>query len=517
VIAANGFEAENIIFENSFNQYISKKESQDKVVMWAVGNKGLRPTDYGNTAVQNRSFVERAAAIGIPNGVDKTILKNCRVIGRQDSFYGGQGSRVAIYKGVMMGAVDYIFGGMTAVFYKTDFAMNVSDVAGDAAYLTAPQQSSGRGYLLYECKVTSAEPGVESASIYRAKPGYFGRPWAANTSEVVVYKATIETSNYTGSEGLSLISPEGWSNSLSGTSNNIYEYSTIEKSGVNNSGNRASWSKVITTPVLTDGTEIKPFNFTKGTDGWDPFPLLETITSLPSNNFSVKVNSATCNGMSNGSITVSSNEQTLIYNVTVNSTNLTLDTVTGYTKTIDNLPAGLYNVCFSTPSIPNYSQCFEVRIVEPEKIVINSFVSKNSNTIKLVLKGASTYKVTVNGVEETVSASEYSAKLVSGLNTVSVSTDLECQGTYEETVFLSEDVQYFPNPTTGPVQVYMAGDDKEVKVTVFDMAGNKLYDAVQSVTANRNIVVELSSYTDGIYMVQLEGQTISKTFKIVKK
>ncbi|KQB39101.1 Pectinesterase [Flavobacterium daejeonense] len=517
VIAANGFEAENIIFENSFNQYISKKESQDKVVMWAVGNKGLRPTDYGNTAVQNRSFVERAAAIAIPNGVDKTILKNCRVVGRQDSFYGGQGSRVAIYKGVMMGAVDYIFGGMTAVFYKTDFAMNVSDVAGDAAYLTAPQQSSGRGYLLYECKVTSAEPGVETASAYRAKPGYFGRPWAANTSEVVVYKATIETSNYTGSEGLSLIAPEGWTNSLSGTSDNIYEFGTIENSGVNNSGNRVSWSKVLSTLVLTDGTEITPFNFTKGTDGWDPFPILETITTLPNNNFTVKVNSATCNGMQNGSIVVSSKEQTLNYNVSINLTNLTLNSTAGYTQAIENLAAGVYNVCFTTPDIAGYSQCFEVKIEEPEKIVVSSFVSKNSNTVRLALKGAATYKVAVNGVEEIVSASEYSAKLTSGLNTIAVSTDLECQGTYNETVFLSEDIQYFPNPTSGPVEIYLAGNDAQVRVRVFDMAGNRIFDMEKSIAADRNVGVDLSAYVSGVYLVELEGKTISKTFKIVKK
>ncbi|MFC5682731.1 pectinesterase family protein [Flavobacterium sp. GCM10022190] len=517
VIAANGFEAENIIFENSFNQYISKKESQDKVVMWAVGNKGLRPTDYGNTAVQNRSFVERAAAIAIPNGVDKTILKNCRIVGRQDSFYGGVGSRVVIYKGAVMGAVDYIFGGMIATFYKTDFVMNVSDVAGDASYLTAPQQSSGRGYLLYECRVTSAEPGVETASVYRAKPGYFGRPWAANTSEVVVYKAKIETSNYPGSEGLSLITPEGWSNSLSGTSNHLYEFGTIEDSGVNNSGNRVSWSKVISTPVLADGSEIKPFTFTKGNDNWDPIPILETVTTLPKDNFSVKVSSATCNGLQNGAITVASKEQSLTYTVTINSANVSLSPTNGYTKTIENLAAGVYTVCFSTPSIPGYSQCFEVKIEEPEKIVINSFVSKNSNTIRLALKGASEYKVSVNGIDEIVTASEYSAKLQSGLNTISVSTDLECQGVYNETVFVSEGIQYFPNPTSGTVQVYLGGNDNEVQYKVFDIAGNKLAESTQTVASNRNIVIELSSYLDGVYMVQLEGKTISKTFKIVKK
>lgn len=517
VIAANGFEAENIIFENSFNQYISKKESQDKVVMWTVGNKGQRPTDYGNTAVQNRSFVERAAAIGIPNGVDKTILKNCRVVGRQDSFYGGIGSRVVVYKGAVMGAVDYIFGGMIAVFYKTDFVMNVSDVAGDASYLTAPQQSSGRGFLLYECKVTSAEPGIETASTYRAKPGYFGRPWSANTSEVVLYKTKIETSNYPGSEGLSLISPEGWTSSLGGTSNNIYEYGTIENSAVNNSGNRVSWSKVLTTAVLADDSEITTFNFTKGNDAWDPIPLLETVTSLPNNTFSVKVNSATCNGANNGAITVASNENTLNYTVAINSTDVVLDAVSGYTKTIENLAAGVYTICFSTPSIPNYSQCYEVKIEEPEKIVVASFVSKSSNTIKLALKGASTYKVSLNGVDETVTGSDYSAVLKSGMNTITVSTDLSCQGVYNESIFLSEGIQYFPNPTTGPVEVYLAGEDKEVTVRIFDIIGNRISELTKSVAENRNFQLDLSSYVDGIYLIQLEGKTISKTFKIVKK
>ncbi|WP_140484927.1 T9SS type A sorting domain-containing protein [Flavobacterium sp. GSA192] len=517
VIAANGFEANDIIFENSFNQYISKKESQDKVVMWTVGNKGQRPTDYGNTAVQNRSFVERAAAIGIPNGVDKTVLKNCRVVGRQDSFYGGVGSRVVVYKGAVMGAVDYIFGGMIGVFYKTDFVMNVSDVAGDASYLTAPQQSSGRGFLLYECKVTSAVPGDETASAFRAKPGYFGRPWSANTSEVVLYKTKIETSNFTGSEGLSLIAPAGWTSSLGGTSDNIYEFGTIEDSGVDNSANRVSWSKMLTTPKLADGTDITTFNFTKGTDGWNPIPNLETIVTLPSDNFAVLVNSATCNGANNGAITVSSKENTLIYDVKINGNSHVLNSENEYTKTLSNLSAGVYEICFSTTSIPGYKQCYEVKIEEPEKIVVSSFVSKNSNTVRLSMQGASQYKVTLNGVEELVTGTNYTAALKTGTNTISVSTDLECQGAFNETIFLSEGIQYFPNPTSGVVQIYLAGVDNEVNVAVFDLAGNLISKYVKSIATNRNFQLELSSYMDGMYLIQLEGKTISKTFKIIKK
>ena len=292
VVYSEGFVADNLIIENSFNQYISKKESEDVVVLGS-GNKGTRPTTLGSTTVQDRGFVERAAAIGIANNTDKVILNNCRIVGRQDSFYGGSGSRVVIYKGAMMGAVDYIFGGMTAVFYKTDFVLNTSDVSSDAAYITAAQQSTGRGFLMYECTVKSTIPGVETASVNSSKPGYFGRPWLATTSEVVFYNTTIDESSFPGNEGQSLISPIGWTNTLGGESASMYEYGTTENAtGVDNSGTRASWCTVLATPTLTDGTAITTFNFTKGTDDWDPITELNTLKvgsfDLKENNVHVK-------------------------------------------------------------------------------------------------------------------------------------------------------------------------------------------------------------------------------------
>ncbi|NHN25815.1 hypothetical protein FIA58_009025 [Flavobacterium jejuense] len=293
VVGADGFEAEGIIFENSFNQYISNKEAQDIVQMWTSGSPGPRPTNAGNISVQNRTLVERAAAIAIKNNTQKVILNKCRVVGRQDSFYGGTGARIAVYKGDMMGAVDYIFGAMDVVFYQSNLTMNVSDQSNDQAYITAAQQSSGRGYLMYECTITSAEPLVETASTYRAKPGYFGRPWQANTSEVVFYNTIIETSNYPGSIGNSLIMPLGWQNTLGGISSGMYEYGTIEQSGVNNTPTRANWSTSLTTPTLNDGTAITTLNFTQGNDGWDPFPQLiaeDVLNNLTfENNSSVNI------------------------------------------------------------------------------------------------------------------------------------------------------------------------------------------------------------------------------------
>ncbi len=252
VVFADGFEADGIVFENSFNQYISKKEAADTVVMWESGSKGQRPTKYGDTSVQTRSFVERAGAMAIVG--DKSVFTNCKFIGRQDTLYGGSNIQAVFQNCDILGAVDYIYGGMNAVFYQCLLRMNTDDkTASDQAYLTAAQQSSGRGYLMYNCTVTSTTPGIDTASETRSKPGYFGRPWQANTAEVVFYNTVVETTDYPDAKGKSLIVPQGWNNTLGGESQKVYEYGTIELSGEDNTSGRAKWSTHLDTPKIDDG------------------------------------------------------------------------------------------------------------------------------------------------------------------------------------------------------------------------------------------------------------------------
>ena len=152
---------------------------------------------------------------------------------------------------------------MNAVFYQCMLRMNTDDkTASDQAYLTAAQQSSGRGYLMYNCTVTSTTPGVDTASETRSKPGYLGRPWMANTSEVVFYYTVVETTDYPDAKGKSLIVPQGWNNTLGGESPKMYEYGTIEISGEDNGTGRAGWSKLLSTKKIDDGAtdiSIKAF------------------------------------------------------------------------------------------------------------------------------------------------------------------------------------------------------------------------------------------------------------------
>jgi hypothetical protein len=152
-------------------------------------------------------------------------------------------------------------GGMIAIFNKCDLVFNTSDDKNDIGYITAAQQKSGRGYLMYECHVTSVVPGVDVDAEYckdGSKPGYFGRPWTANTSEVVFYNTTIDVSNAEGYKGQSLIVTDGWLNTLGGESSGMCEYGTVESAGVDNSASRVSWATALTgtNPKLADGTYV---------------------------------------------------------------------------------------------------------------------------------------------------------------------------------------------------------------------------------------------------------------------
>ncbi|WP_034444086.1 pectinesterase family protein [Butyrivibrio sp. AE2032] len=283
VVNASGFEAKNIIFENSFNQYQSQKAAEDVIVPNSGAKEGTvarASMAAGDTTVQEKKYVERAAALALTASAKEAYFEGCRIVGRQDTLYGAVGTTAAFYNCAVYGGTDYIFGGMTAVFAKCDLVLNTSEDKNDVAYITAAQQqsASSRGYLMYNCTVKSTTPGVDTASAHTSKPGQFGRPWQANTSEAVFFDTVVEATNWTlGADGkytydksseVSLIQPEGWNTTLGGESARNVEYGTFEVAKVDNSSSRVSWVQQPKDAVLADGTAISVAAFL---GEWDPF------------------------------------------------------------------------------------------------------------------------------------------------------------------------------------------------------------------------------------------------------
>lgn len=152
LVTAQNFTVENIIFENSFNTYISPAEMKDS--LWDISQTKndwtpnerpkkvmpQRPREVFSTAVQSKKYNERAAALSFTAEASGTLI-NCRLVGHQDVLYGDHGANVLIEGGVIMGTVDFIFGGMDLSVRNTELVVGCNPEKKNC-YIAA-----GRGFV----------------------------------------------------------------------------------------------------------------------------------------------------------------------------------------------------------------------------------------------------------------------------------------------------------------------------------------------------------------------------------
>ena len=264
LVTAPDFYAENIIFENSFNLYVSDREAQDSLYVlpeYTARPMPERPKQAGSTAVQLKAYRERAAALSFTETATHAHLKNCRAVGRQDVLYGDQGASVYWQEGILQGGVDFIFGAMTLAVDKALLIAAINGEKGDKCYIAAGRSEGTRGMLFYKCHIrlaTEEELQIinHKSQITNTTPAvWLSRPWRSWGETVWAYT--------TWEEGI--VHPEAWSTGLIqkrpeydalNPCPNSYEYRSQ-----GDIKNRPAWVKILSKPILPDGTHIRVSNW----------------------------------------------------------------------------------------------------------------------------------------------------------------------------------------------------------------------------------------------------------------
>ncbi len=191
----NGFKAENIIFENSFNQYYTTEEVAD-----GVAPNGLQSINYDRTltsgqsgykAADSKAVTERAAAIAFENNPTGVELYNCEFRGSQDTFYSS--GKIHVKKCNIIGNTDYIFGGGYVVFDNCDLTIGGYSDKEASAYITAYKDGASldasKKYVFRDCTVkTLATP----RAYYAAN---LGRDWGGAAASVYYFNLKNEIGN----------------------------------------------------------------------------------------------------------------------------------------------------------------------------------------------------------------------------------------------------------------------------------------------------------------------------------
>ena len=139
-----------------------------------------------NLTIENTAGrVGQAVALHVEG--DEVIVRNCRILGNQDTLYAASSNSRQYYTGCYIeGTTDFIFGEATCVFERCEIR-SLSD-----SYITAAatRQDRSHGFVFLDCRLTAARD---------VKRVYLGRPWRP-------YARTVFIRTVMGDH----ILPEGW-------------------------------------------------------------------------------------------------------------------------------------------------------------------------------------------------------------------------------------------------------------------------------------------------------------------
>jgi len=213
----------------------------------------------------------------------------------------------------------------------------------------------------------------------------------------------------------------------------------------------------------------------------------------------------TCIGSSNGRIEIEA-PKTLDYKVTVVGEGKNIETEFTTETEISGLSAGNYNVCISVEGQLDYQQCYRLKIAAPEVLLVSSKVNTSTKKIGLSLSGGKKYFIELNGTEFTTTAAEVTLDLKQYKNTIKVSTDKICQGLFDETITLIDQITVFPNPATD--MFYINSPFKISNIEILNTQGQRL------ITQQKNThYVNCYALTKGLYFINIyykNGESISK-------
>ena len=241
------------------------------------------------------------------------------------------------------------------------------------------------------------------------------------------------------------------------------------------------------------------------------------ILSLPNNNFTIQITSETCLNNNNGKINIATLDY---YNYTATLTKDNFSKAYKFTNDIDilNLLAGTYKMCISIEEWPNYMNCYDVVISQPEPLSVSTNKSTDGKKVSVKMSGSSSYNVDFNGLTFSTNDSNITLNLQEGANAIKVSTDIECQGVHEERILVSDKMIVYPNPFQDKINMYLGDNDTgKVVVNMYSYLGQLVYSKTLTNQKSGKISLDTNNLALGIYTISIQTSTSLSTFKIIKK
>lgn len=250
-ISLVGEDKENTVITN--NDYSGKDYPRGKdafgrtkfstYVSYTVLVQGNDFTAENLTIENTAGRVGQAVALHVE--ADRCVIKNCKLLGNQDTLYAATENSRQYYKDCYIeGTTDFIFGEATVVFENCTIKCLANSYITAAA--TSPQQKFG--FVFLNCRL------IADTSVTKV---YLGRPWRP-------YAKTA----FINTKMDSPIAPAGWDNWRNPDNEKTVIYAEYNSTGAGaNNKERVKWSKQLT---AKEAKQYTLSNIFAGTNNWLP-------------------------------------------------------------------------------------------------------------------------------------------------------------------------------------------------------------------------------------------------------
>lgn len=207
---------------------------------------------YANNVTFENSAGTAAQALAVYVSGDKTVFKNCRFVGNQDTFYAGR-CRLYFYNCYLEGTTDFIYGPSIAFFE----GCQIYAKGGSAITAASTESYVPYGYVFNRCRVTGSGTAITD----------LGRPWRpwrpyASVTFMNSYMSDVIRSN-------------GWNNWGNADNEKTARYAEYNNTGAGSDmSGRPNWIKRLTAAEAADYNVLNIMKSTNASpqviDNWNP-------------------------------------------------------------------------------------------------------------------------------------------------------------------------------------------------------------------------------------------------------
>lgn len=239
------------------------------------------------------------------------------------------------------------------------------------------------------------------------------------------------------------------------------------------------------------------------------------VIDLPIDNFTISITGETCLNSNNGKISIEALE---VYTYTATLVGEDFNESYNFFDDVDifNLLAGTYEMCITIAEWPDYESCYTIVITEPNPLEVFASRMASGDKISVEMYGSTSFNIEFNDETFTTHNANLELQLQQGENILKVTTDLECQGSFEKRIFFGNHFLVYPNPFENQFYVFNGLENDDISVEVYSILGQLVLSKILK-NNGTEMKVDTNQLTAGIYVVKVKSKSNTSSYKIIKK